>query len=242
MNRERFRFFQSSHFESDLLIGVPIRQYSEPMGSSAMNELTRLRKLLMDFMLLNPGFRDSLEPLPPDSLHGRQKVIPDEISCMIRCGAESGTGPMSSVAGLFAEYVGRKLMVEYKVDEIVVENGGDLYLNVRNEVLSMIHAGSSTLSDRLAFVITPGEWGICTSSGTIGHSFSRGRADAVTIIAESAPLADSWATALANLIKTAADIDKVMDLVSANPEIRGCAVIAEERVGVRGSFELKLLN
>jgi hypothetical protein len=125
---------------------------------------------------------------------------------------------------------------------VVVENGGDIYLRNETDLVSVIHAGSSSLSDLMAFVIPAGEWGICTSSGTLGHSFSRGRADAVTVICASAPLADAWATALANRVQGAADIEPTLDYAGQDPEIRGCAVIAEERVGVRGEFELKLLT
>ena len=41
--------------------------------------------------------------------------------------------------------------------------------------------------------------GICTSSGTVGHSLSFGKADAVVVTAGSATLADAAATAICNV-------------------------------------------
>ena len=91
-------------------------------------------------------------------------------------------------------------------------------------------------------MITPGSWGVCTSSGTLGHSFSRGKADAVTVIAKNTPLADSWATALANRISTPQDIEPVLEQVKQIEEISGCAIIVGEQVGIQGKFEVKLLS
>lgn len=161
---------------------------------------------------------------------------------MISCGLRTGTGPMSSVAGLFAQVVGQKLIAQYDMNELMVENGGDLFVRNESSLLSVIHAGSSSLSDRMAFVLPEGDWGICTSSGTMGHSFSQGKADALTVVANSAPLADAWATALANRVQCAEDLQCVLDEVAGIPEIMGCAVIVDEQIGIRGELEVKMLT
>ncbi len=236
MNQERFRFFQSTHHESDLLIGVPHNDFSEEMKKNSFEELVRLRNLLLSYTEKDPSFGTSLVPLEIGS------YMPAEIDTMLRCALQSGTGPMSSVAGLFAESIAHRLILEYELDEIVVENGGDLFVKNESDLISTIHAGTSSLSDKMAFVLTPGSWGVCTSSGTIGHSFSQGKADAVTVIAESAPLADAWATALANSISGPDDIEPVLDRVSDIPEILGCAVIINEWIGIQGELEVKLLS
>jgi hypothetical protein len=148
---------------------------------------------------------------------------------------------MAAVAGLFAQQVGKKLLDSFGEMELVVENGGDLYLRNVTDLVSVIHAGSSVLSDKMAFVVPPGEWGICTSSGTMGHSYSQGRADAVTVVSSSAPLSDSWATSLANRVRSKNDVEGVLETVSGIPEISGCAVIIENHIGFRGDLEVKLL-
>ena len=239
MNQERFRFFTVSHFESDLLIGVPHADFCPEMKRTCQMELVRLRKILLRHSKSNPLFASSLDPLPLPEQDGK---APEEVITMIRCGQESGTGPMSTVAGLFAEYVGHRLIQEYNMDEVVIENGGDLYIQNMTELISVIHAGDSPLSDKMAFAIPPGTWGICTSSGTIGHSFSLGKADAVTVIAKSAALADAWATSLANKVMGPEYIEPVLDQIKEIPAILACAIIAGERIGFRGGFELKLLT
>lgn len=251
MNQERFRFFPSNFHESDLLIGVPHDDFNEEMLDTAFEELVRLRSILLDFSDKYPLFKTSLEPFRfpasgkesiADNDISIHKSVPGEIETMIHCGIKSGTGPMSSVAGMFAERVGMLLVKSYSLKEVVVENGGDLFLTNRSEVVSVIHAGNSLLSDKMAFVIPPGKWGICTSSGTMGHSFSQGKADAVTVISTSTPLADAWATSLANMVSHQDDIDPVLEKISGVAEISGCAVIVGERIGIRGDFEVKLLS
>jgi hypothetical protein len=238
MNQDRFRFFRVVHHESDLLIGVSPGSYQAGMQKTAMEEMNRLHLLLHTYSRKDPRFFSSLDPLPlpeePDT--------PEEILTMHRCGIESGTGPMASVAGLLAEVVGRRLGHQYPCEELVVENGGDLFLRCSSDLISVIHAGQSSLSDKMAFVVSPGEWGICTSSGTLGHSYSRGKAEALTIISSSAPLADAWATALANRVQGPEDIEPLLGRAETISAIDGCAVIVGDRIGVRGIFEVKLLS
>jgi uncharacterized protein len=247
MNRERFRFHRVIHHESDVLVGLPPTMKLPGVERCVEDELVRLRKLLLDFAKKEPRFLFSLDPLrmeafKPGSISDEASEIDEELMTMISCGEKTGTGPMSSVAGLFARAIGRCIVESYGEMELLVENGGDLYLRNRSDLLSVIHAGRSSLSDKMAFVVPPGEWGICTSSGTMGHSFSRGRADAVSVICKSAPLADSWSTAIANRINNVADMERELETVSGIPEILACAIIVDEQIGMRGSFELKLLT
>ncbi|MCK4749170.1 MAG: hypothetical protein KAT15_19090, partial [Bacteroidales bacterium] len=65
---------------------------------------------------------------------------------------------------------------------------------------------------------------------------------AVTVIAERTPLADAWATSLANRVTAPDDVELVLDMVSEIEEILGCAVILGDKVGIRGQFEVKLLS
>ena len=245
MNRERFRFFRSVHHESDLLTGVPHNRYDPGMEEVVMSELTRLRKILLDYKERDPRFFSSLDPIdPPIAAQGSKPGLPvaGEIQTMIACGHLTGTGPMAAVAGLFAQRVGERIQDIYGEMEVVVENGGDLYLHNLTELFSVIHAGTSALSDQMGFVVPPGEWGICTSSGTMGHSFSRGRADAVTVVSSSAPLADSWATAIANRVTGENDLEQVLEEVAGISDIVGCAVIIANRIGIRGNLEVKPLS
>ncbi|MCL5024041.1 MAG: UPF0280 family protein [Nitrospirae bacterium] len=114
---------------------------------------------------------------------------------------------MASVAGAIAEYVGSALL-PYSRD-VIVENGGDVYIRSEVPRKMLLLAESSDLGS-LRVEIPPSlkPIGICTSSGTLGHSFSFGNADAVTVLDGSVSLADAAATAIANVIKKPGDISK----------------------------------
>jgi ApbE superfamily uncharacterized protein (UPF0280 family) len=259
MNRERFRFFTSVFRESDLHIGVPHRDFRSGMAQHALQEQKRLYRLLYTYADQHPLFLTSLEPLPfPDgsgvTSRGSDLIAGDNVPCedkdipqpeiaeMLRCGIRTGTGPMSSVAGMFAEAVAKRLLDAFTPGELVVENGGDLFILNRNELVTMIHAGGSPISGKLGITLPGGTWGVCTSSGTLGHSFSRGKADAVTVVSRNTSMADAWATALGNRIKGEEDIDPLLDEVTGIPEVLACVVVFGEKIGIRGTFEVKLLS
>ena len=239
MNSDRFRFFPSIHQESDLLIGVSHQDFHQEMPAISLKEQINLYTLLLAHADACPDFRSSLEPIPlPENLVDLHPAV----AAMYRCGLRTGTGPMSCVAGLFAEEVANRLAGTFDPQELVVENGGDLCIMNSSDLVTVIHAGSSALSEKIGLIIPRGVWGVCTSSGTQGHSFSRGKADSVTVVSESTPMADAWATALANQVKGQGDIEPVLERISEIPEIRSCVVIVEGKLGIRGSFEVKLLS
>jgi hypothetical protein len=146
---------------------------------------------------------------------------------------------MAAVAGAVAQFVGEELQ-EYSPD-VIIENGGDIYIRSTADRLIGIHAGDSPLSGKLALAIVAVETpcGICTSSGIVGHSLSFGKADAVTIIAPSASLADATATACGNIVQTADDIQRGLDLAAGIKGIIGAVIIKGDRVGVWGRITLR---
>ncbi|MCX7772643.1 MAG: UPF0280 family protein, partial [Clostridia bacterium] len=141
-------------------------------------------------------------------------------------------------AGAFSKFVGQELL---KLSpEIIVENGGDLFIKSEQERKVGIYAGASPLSNKLAIKLsrdmTP--CGLCTSSGTVGHSLSFGKADAAVILHPDASVADACATALGNRIKSAQDIERALEEVSKIPGVRGAMVIIGEALGAIGDIEL----
>jgi ApbE superfamily uncharacterized protein (UPF0280 family) len=133
-------------------------------------------------------------------------------------------------------------LLEYSAD-IIIENGGDIYVRSTQDRIIGIYAGDSPLSGKLGIEITPKETpcGICTSSGTVGHSLSFGKADAVTILARSAIVADAVATACGNIVQNPGDIEKGLDLVTKAGDVTGAVIIIGDRVGVCGAVRLKRL-
>jgi len=149
-----------------------------------------------------------------------------------------GVGPMAAVAGAIAEGVGREL-IEFS-PEVIVENGGDIFLKILKRRLVGVYAANSPFTGRIALQIEPEETplGICTSSGRVGPSLSFGRADAVIVLSPSAALADAAATAIGNLIKEAGDIPKGIAFAQGIAGLKGVVIIKEDKMGVWGEIKI----
>jgi ApbE superfamily uncharacterized protein (UPF0280 family) len=103
-----------------------------------------------------------------------------------------------------------------------------------------IYAGTSPLNMKVGLRIPAADQpiGVCTSSGTIGHSKSLGRADAVCVVSKDCALADAAATAVGNRVGAAADIEKAVEFGRHIDGVRGVVVIAGDRIGLWGDIEL----
>lgn len=146
---------------------------------------------------------------------------------------------MASVAGAIAQYVA--LAVKHLSPSIIIENGGDCYMDTDEETRVGIYAGAhSPFTGRMALRFPPERFpfGICTSSGTIGHSLSFGKADAITVVAKDAALADAAATALGNLVREPRDIPKALEKANLIEALEGVLIIAKDKMGVWGNLEL----
>ena len=84
--------------------------------------------------------------------------------------------------------------------------------------------------------------GVCTSSGTVGHSLSFGKADAVCVLAESCTIADAAATAIGNLIQSIADIEFAIAKGKCIENIQGIIIIVGEKIGIWGDLEVVALK
>jgi ApbE superfamily uncharacterized protein (UPF0280 family) len=213
--------------ETDLLI-LADRDLKEAAQKAVLTYRQQLETHISSF----PEFASTLKPLPfqPDA--------PPLIREMLKAARLAQVGPMASVAGALSEQVGRDLLKH--TPQVIVENGGDIFLSVSQDIAVGIYAGSSPLSNRLAVkipsTITP--LGVCTSSGTVGHSLSFGRADAVTVIAHSTALADATATALGNRVKGRTDIEQALDAVQHIGGIAGALIIVGDHFGAWGDIEI----
>jgi ApbE superfamily uncharacterized protein (UPF0280 family) len=111
--------------------------------------------------------------------------------------------PMAAVAGAVAEHVLRGIIAVPGVSLAHVNNGGDIALHLSPSStlrVGLVEDPDAQVPDGLA-VIRGGDAvrGIATS-GWRGRSFSRGIADAVTVLAVRAPEADAAATIVANMV------------------------------------------
>ena len=194
-------------------------------------EIVRQRLILEGYIARHPDFRRSLEPL--ELLAG----APEVAQSMARAAKLVGVGPMAAVAGAMAQRA-CQAAIEAGAREVIVDNGGDIFLCAVEPVIIGLKTGTADLSDRLAFSLKPDDTpiSICSSSGKMGHSFSFGECDLATIVAKDAALADAAATQAANLVKTVDDIDAALEKISAIEGVDGVMIVKDSRVGLAGKL------
>lgn len=188
------------------------------------------RKQIKNCIEQYPEFKSSHTPLPspPDCHPVIQKMHTES--------QKAGVGPMAAVAGTVAEQC-LESVLNAGASEAVVDNGGDIALFIHKSLNVGIYAGES-FPLNLAFEIKPRSrpLGICTSSGTVGHSFSYGKADAAVVISENIILADAAATALANRVQSEDDLSSCFDFLTCLPEIEGSLVIWRDKISLWGKL------
>ncbi len=165
---------------------------------------------------------------------------PEIVKEMMKAAKAAMVGPMAAIAGAIAQKIGFKLLEEYIVDDVIVENGGDIFLNAKHSIDVAIYAGSSPLSMKLSLEIPPEflPCGVCTSSGTVGHSLSFGKADAVVVGHKDVAIADAFATKLANRVRTKTDIQDTLRLCKKYA-LLSVAVVKDDAFGLAGHFKVK---
>jgi uncharacterized protein len=217
---------QRYHFEyRDTIVTL----ISDPVFfSEGERSLRRSRDVLEAYLLTDPEYRETHSPYSPRA--GADALV----RRMAEEARRTGVGPMAAVAGAFAEACLADLRAA-GAGEAVVDNGGDIAFLIRRPIRVGIYAGASPLRD-LAFDVEPrpGPFGICTSSGTVGPSFSYGRADAAVVVSANPTLADAAATALGNRVKTPEDLEHCFDFMDALEEIEGALVILGDRMAMWG--------
>jgi len=234
----RFKSFVATFEETDLWIGVDPPSFSPAMEDFAVGEARRLRLGLEAYIDSRPEFLSSLVPIAPDP------GAPPVARAMLAASEAAGVGPMAAVAGAVAEEVGRAAMGEFGCRELVVENGGDIWLSVAEDLDVSVFAGTSPLSEKVGVSVPASlsPLGLCTSSGTVGPSLSLGRADAAMVASAAAATADAWATRIGNAVGGEEDLEEALALVEGRPELLSVLVVAGRRMGLRGKLPLKLFR
>jgi ApbE superfamily uncharacterized protein (UPF0280 family) len=226
-NGDGLVYFNCKVKQSNLCIGA---EYN--LKKQAEESIKKYRQQVEEYIRKQPVFLHSLEPVKP--LPG----APEIINHMCRASAACGVGPMAAIAGAVSFYVAMDLICY--TNELVVENGGDIYIVGKRERVVGIYAGQSALTGKIGVKISPDTLpvSICTSSGTVGHSLSFGSADAAVVLSKDACLADAAATAAGNMIRSRNDVEKTLNKLKMIPGITGILIIIGEDVGVWGNIEL----
>ncbi len=189
------------------------------------------RKKLEAYIRKHPQFQHALEYIPV------QEDAPEIAKRMARAAKVTGLGPMASVAGTLAQ-VGAEAAMSNGCEEVIVENGGDMFIHSNTAVTIGIYAGTNVIGANLAFCLQPEELpiAICSSSSKMGHSISFGECELATVVAKEAALADSAATLVCNQICADADLEKTLDLVGSLPGIQGILAVKNGKIGLVGKM------
>lgn len=196
--------------------------------------ILKQRLELINFSQRNPEFLTALEPL----------VISDApliVKLMARAGRKAEVGPMAAVAGTISQ-LSLSYLLEKGSKYSIIDNGGDIALKTDKKVITGLYAGNSSLSGTIGFQIKAKETplGICTSSGTVGHSISFGRSDSVTVFASEASTADALATSIGNAAQGVTDHDAVQNCLNRADDFkehfRGVMVVVGENAGTVGKI------
>lgn len=224
--------FQVAIEETDLDIAIKKSCFNTELGVKLDSLVRRKRAELLEYIKRDPQFITALEP------HEPQPFAPLALVEMCKAARLAGVGPMAAVAGMFSEQIGR-FLTSYSSD-VIVENGGDIWLKSTRSRQVGVFAGRSPFTGRIALEIKAAHTpiGICTSSATVGHSLSFGKADAVIILAPSAVLADAVATAACNMVQCSDDLEKAVNFAVQIPGVSGAVAILGDVMAAQGQVML----
>jgi ApbE superfamily uncharacterized protein (UPF0280 family) len=220
--------FEVRELETDLLICAGTN-----LENKARESILNCREEIESYIRKDRNFFASLESVDVAA------DAPRIVKAMADAGRRASVGPMAAVAGAVAEFVGRDLLPY--TDEVIVENGGDIFIKTKVKRLLGIYAGeNSPFTGKLALEISSSEkgLGVCTSSGTVSHSLSFGKADAALIISDDTALADAAATAVGNAVKNKDCIEKGIEIARSIDGVKGALVIVGDKLGTWGEIKL----
>lgn len=219
--------FEVAIKETDLQVSA-----ERDLTGMAEDLIVRARWDLERYIASRPLFAESYVPVEVTA------DAPEIVRAMAEAARRANVGPMAAVAGAIAEYVARGL--SERSAEVIVENGGDIYITGDTDRVISLWAGDSAATGNIGLLVRKGllPIAVCTSSGTVGHSRSFGRADAVTVLARDGALADAVATALANRVREPEDVAAAIDAARQLTGVLGVVVVLGDRIGAWGNVHL----
>lgn len=237
MGNKRWESFTAAHRQTDLWIAVDKRSFHPNIRNYVSDRIRHYRAILDGHIAEHPDFLTSLTPIAhPFGVHPL-------IAEMAEASNIAGTGPMSAVAGALAERICHDIISQFGAQEVIVENGGDIFMKLTEPATVSIYAGNSPLSEKLA--LTPdaahSPLSLCCSSSTVGHALSFGTADACMVACRSGALADALATAFCNMVKTDESVQEVTQKALEMKEVMAIVIIRGNKVGVGGQLKVTLI-
>ena len=199
-------------------------------SARATESLAAHREELESYLAKHLDYGTSFRPVPVD------RRAPAIVRSMAEAAELFDVGPMAAVAGAIAQFVGTDLLEVSS--EVIVENGGDIFLAGGGERNVRIFSGAGFPPFDILVEDTPQGIGLCTSSATVGPSISLGAADAVTVLATTATLADAAATAIGNRVLRQGDIEKGLESASEMDGVHGAVIVLQGSIGAWGELQL----
>jgi ApbE superfamily uncharacterized protein (UPF0280 family) len=225
--RKGFSSFEIIAGESDLWVSVPARFHRDDLKEVLTEHLIHLRTQLLSYGERHPEFFTSLAPV----------CVPVMAPAIVKKMAEGakavGVGPMAGVAGAINFYIGKRLK-ERKVPEFFIENGGDVYLVSEEPTTLAIFTGVKEFDGKLGLSLPPGEWSVCSSSSTIGHSLSLGATNIAVVVGKDPVITDCSATFMANSKTQDEFVNKTKHL----KEVEGVLGLIDGRFVLKGNIKL----
>ncbi|MEM2780543.1 MAG: UPF0280 family protein [Candidatus Bathyarchaeia archaeon] len=158
----------------------------------AIASIIKNRRIIEVYVKNDPIFLFSLKPVHVEN-------GPEVVKRMAEAAEKANVGPMAAVAGVLADLAVEE-MIKTGCNVAIVENGGEISAISDVPIDTALLAGDHVLSGRFGFRLAEFPIGVATSSGLYSHALSFGQAEAVTIFAINAGLADAVATAVGNMI------------------------------------------
>lgn len=191
--------------------------------SFAEKEIIKQRNIIEEYIKENPEFKVTLKPFIV------KENAPEIIKNMAEAAKKAQVGPMAAIAGAIAQY-GLISMIKAGAEHAIIDNGGDIAMYINEPVTVGIFTGPAKIKD-IGLIILPENRiiGICTSSGTVGHSLSFGKADAAIVISNDTILSDAFATRLCNSVQNnnAEEISQTMQKLLID-ELKGMITIIDD--------------
>jgi len=236
--KDRFAGFSLRVAELELFVAVDPGSFRDEMKVAAEQVVSQLIGQLAVYVSEDGFFKKSLKA------YEVPETAPELIREMASGAAMGGVGPMAALNVAAVEQVASVLENEFSVNEIFVECGGDLFLKLQDSLVLSIFAGEADISGLVGVELKPEQMPlfVATGAGTRGKPINHTMADAVMVFAKNGYQAAGVAVGLGNKVKAAADVDKALKRLEMIPEIEGAVIIMEDQVGIRGEFDIELLD
>jgi ApbE superfamily uncharacterized protein (UPF0280 family) len=166
---------------------IPLAKEGAQLAISVLEDLARFLHVIK---------RKSLE------LKGK-KSFPEVVQRMVEATQKMGEAdltPLAAVAGAVSDMVADFIFARGG-SKIIVDNGGDIAIRLRENEVAKVGIKTEIEAPKPAYLLsidsTMNIGGVATS-GLGGRSFTKGIAQAATVVAETASLADAAATTIGN--------------------------------------------